>query len=176
MRDEDTPLSPPMSALPSRLILGFGNPDRQDDGVAWHILYQLAQRLGYPLPESPEDEFPPAVPGSPTLMFVLQLTPEMAENLAAYDGVCFVDAHTGRVSEDVHVETLKAEFQSSPLTHHLTAESLLALVKSLYHAEPPAILVSVRGYQFGFSRELSPLTAELADLAVNYIWKWLETT
>jgi hydrogenase maturation protease len=157
----------------NKLVLGFGNFDRQDDGVAWHVLYQLAQRLGYPLPESPEDEFPPAAPGSPTLMFVLQLTPEMAESIAAYEGICFVDAHTGRVPEDVHVETLKTEFQSSPLTHHLTAESLLALAQSLYHAAPPAILVSVRGYQFGFSRDLSPDTADLANQAVSYIWNWL---
>jgi hydrogenase maturation protease len=159
----------------NKLVLGFGNFDRQDDGVAWHVLYQLAHRLGYPLPESPEEEFPPAA-GSTELMFVLQLTPEMAESIAAYEGVCFVDAHTGRVPDDVHVEFLKAEFQSSPLTHHLTAESLLALAQSLYLAAPPAILVSVRGYQFGFSRDLSPLTTELADQAVNYIWKWLETT
>jgi len=27
------------------LILGYGNPDRQDDGVAVHILEMLAKRL-----------------------------------------------------------------------------------------------------------------------------------
>ena len=125
-------------------------------------------------PESPEDEFPPAPPDLPELMFVLQLTPEMAEIIAAYKAVCFVDAHTGRVPDEVHVEILKPEFQSSPLTHHLTAESLLALAKSLYPAEPTAILVSGRGYQFGFSRDLSPETAKLAKKGVDYIWKWLK--
>jgi Ni,Fe-hydrogenase maturation factor len=28
------------------LIIGYGNPDREDDGVAWHILQGVAERLG----------------------------------------------------------------------------------------------------------------------------------
>jgi Ni,Fe-hydrogenase maturation factor len=35
------------------LIVGYGNYDREDDGVAWHILERLANHLGQPLAESP---------------------------------------------------------------------------------------------------------------------------
>ena len=28
------------------LFIGYGNPDRQDDGVAWHVLTGIANQLG----------------------------------------------------------------------------------------------------------------------------------
>lgn len=150
------------------LILGYGNPDREDDGVAWHILAQLAQRLGQQVPSSPEDPFDEDHPVQ--LLFSLQLTPEMAETIAAYDFVWFVDAHTGRVPEDLHAEKVLPEFQNSPFTHHLTPQSCLSMAQALYHKIPPCELVSVRGFAFGFHRELSPATAELSTRAADYIY------
>jgi hydrogenase maturation protease len=154
-------------------ILGYGNFDRQDDGVAWHVLAEVARRLGCAIPLSPEEEFP-ANEGAPDFTFELQLTPELAETIAQYERVCFVDAHTGAVPHDVNVSAIAAEFQASPLTHHLTPQSLLTFAQTLYHARPEAILVSVRGYQFGFERELSPLTAELAQDAAEKIVEWVK--
>jgi hydrogenase maturation protease len=160
------------------LILGYGNFDRQDDGVAWHVLASVARRLGCAVPLSPDDEFPPndGAPdnGGPDFFFDLQLTPEMSETIAQYERVCFVDAHTGAVPQDVNVSEINAEFQASPLTHHLTAQSLLTFAQTLYNARPEAILVSVRGYQFGFERELSPLTAQLAEDAAGKIVEWMK--
>ena len=157
------------------LIIGYGNFDRQDDGVAWHVLAEVASRLGCAVPLLPEEEFPPN-DGTPDFFFELQLTPELAETIALYDRVCFVDAHTGAVPYDVNVNEINAEFQASPLTHHLTAQSLLTFAQTLYNARPEAILVSVRGYQFGFERELSPLTAQLAEEAAEVIAKWVLDT
>jgi hydrogenase maturation protease len=157
------------------LILGYGNPDRQDDGVAWHVLAAIARRAGLPAPASPDDEFM-LLDTQPALIFDMQLTPEMAETLANYQRVCFVDAHTGRVKEDVHCEEVKPIFQGSPLTHHLTPESCLALSASLYGKAPQSILVSVRGFHFEFEQSLSPETAALAEQAVDEIWNWLETS
>ena len=157
------------------LILGYGNFDRQDDGVAWHVLAAVAGRLGCAVPLSPDDEFP-LNEGAPDFFFDLQLTPEMAETIALYERVCFVDAHTGAVPQNVNVSAIAAEFQASPLTHHLTPQSLLTFAQTLYHARPEAILVSVRGYQFGFERTLSPLTADLAQQAAEAIVKWILDT
>lgn len=153
------------------LILGYGNFDRQDDGVAWHVLASVARRLGCAVPSSPEEEFP--LDAALGFLFELQLTPELAETLAQYERVCFVDAHTGAAPNDVNVETLQAKFQASPLTHHLTPQSLLTFAQALYDAQPEAILVSVRGYQFGFERELSPWTAQLAEEAAEQIVEWV---
>ena len=157
------------------LIIGYGNFDRQDDGVAWHVLAEVARRLGCAVPLSPEEEFP-ANQGAPDFIFELQLTPELAETIAQYERVCFVDAHTGAVPHDVNVSEIAAEFQASPLTHHLTPQSLLTFAQTLYNARPEAILVSVRGYQFGFERELSPLTAQLAQEAAEKIVEWVKTS
>ena len=157
------------------LIIGYGNFDRQDDGVAWHVLAEVARRLGCAVPLSPEDEFP-ANDGTPDFVFELQLTPELAETIAQYARVCFVDAHTGAVSNDVNVSEIAAEFQASPLTHHLTPQSLLTFAQTLYNARPEAILVSVRGYQFGFERTLSPLTGQLAQQAAEVVVKWVLDT
>jgi hydrogenase maturation protease len=154
------------------LILGYGNADRQDDGVAWHILNLLSERLGRPLSPSPEEGLESQ--GEPAdLLFVLQLTPELAETISRYERVCFVDAHTGRVEEEIHFETVKSEFQSSPFTHHLTPASCMTICEHLYHKKPEAILVSVRGYEFGFSRKMSSTTASHARKAADEIWRWL---
>jgi hydrogenase maturation protease len=154
------------------LILGYGNPDREDDGAAWHILVGLAQRLGRPAPDSYAEGFDESGL-EPELIFTLQLTPELAETLAGYDRVCLIDAHTGAVPEDVHVENIAARFQSSPLTHHMTPQTLISLVETLYQRRPEAILVSVRGYQFEFVPRLSDRTAALAKQAEDKIWEWL---
>jgi hydrogenase maturation protease len=163
-----------MSPDPSKraLILGYGNVDRQDDGVAWHLLAALRLRLGNPQADPFDQEIEPQGE-NPDFLFTLQLTPELAEILADYQRVCFVDAHTGNVPDEVHFRQLEAKYQRSPLTHHLTPQTLLAFCAQLYSHAPDAILVSVRGYQFGFDRSLSPETQALVEPAVQKILGWL---
>jgi hydrogenase maturation protease len=154
------------------LIIGYGNPDREDDGVAWHVIQRLSQRLG-------RDELDPDSGGldqlgqSPDLLFVLQLTPELADLVAEYDRVCFVDAHTGDYPEALRIDRIDAEFQASPFTHHMTPQTCLVLAETLYGHAPEGTVVSVRGYQFGFFHRLSPKTDALADEAVQGILDWL---
>ncbi len=154
------------------LFIGYGNPDRQDDGVAWHVLNGLAQKLGFdssddwddPLPSSPQADF----------QFYLQLIPELAEDLLEYDRVCFIDAHTGSIPDNVQLSHLQPQYQTSPFTHHLTPEMLLSLCSSLYNKIPEAILLSVRGYEFGFETELSSFTGSLVTEAVERAFGWLK--
>jgi hydrogenase maturation protease len=153
------------------LLIGYGNPDRQDDGVAWHILRALAVRLGLPAPESYEDEFP--LNNQLDFAFYLQLTHELAEDLAAYERVCFVDAHMGNIATEVQFAKIEGAFQHSPFTHHLTAQSLLSMCNTLYGKTPEAMLLSVRGYQFEFERTLSAETAVLVPQAVDQILRWI---
>jgi hydrogenase maturation protease len=157
--------------VPTTLIIGYGNPDRQDDGVAWHILTRLAEELDRPIPSMDEGFYPNGE--NPDLYFGLQLIPELAETISAYRRVCFVDAHTGNVPEDVNVVEVTPEYQRSPFTHHMTADTCLSLVQTIYGQTPQAILVSVRGYEFGFSHDLSPATLQLAEQAVKQIKVWL---
>ena len=153
------------------LIIGYGNPDREDDGVAWHILRALTIKLGLFSPDSYEDEFPESA--LIDFAFHLQLTPEMAEDISAYKYVCFVDAHTGNIPEPVRLINVESEFQHSPFTHHLTPQSLLSVCETIYGKKPEAVLLSVLGHRFLFSRELSGETAALVPQAVGLIWEWL---
>jgi len=160
------------------LIFGYGNLDREDDGVAWHVLARIARHYHRPVPNDQEDElvvdtFEPTGE-NPDLMFRLQLMPEMADELAAFERVCFIDAHTGAVPLEVNIQEVTARFQNSPLTHHLTPQSLVEIMNRLYDARPQCLLVSVRGYSFQFSRKLSERTNELADMAAEEIIKWIE--
>jgi hydrogenase maturation protease len=152
-------------------MIGYGNPDRQDDGVAWHILRAITLKLGLPAPDTYEEEFPE----SPQIdfAFYLQLTPEMAEDIHAYKHVCFVDAHTGNIAEAVRLIRVESEFQASPFTHHLTPQSLLSFCETLYGNKPDSALLSVRGYHFGLSQQLSQETAELVPQAVELISAWM---
>jgi hydrogenase maturation protease len=154
------------------LVIGYGNPDRQDDGVAWHVLHALAAQWGLPAPDSYEDEFPSN--DRLDFAFYLQLTPEMAEQIALYERVCFVDAHTGSIAAEVQLVPVESQFQNSPFTHHLTAQTLLSMCQLLYGKTPQAALLSVRGYRFEFERELSPETAALVPEAVERILAWIE--
>lgn len=154
------------------LFIGYGNPDRQDDGVAWHVLSGIANQLGLetssswedPLPSAPEIDF----------NFNLQLTPELAEDLTFYDRICFVDAHTGKIPTNIQVVHISPEYQTSPFTHHLTPEMLLSMCSSMYNKSPDAILISVRGYEFGFETELSSFTSSLVTEAVERAVGWLK--
>ena len=156
------------------LIIGYGNPDREDDGVAWHILKSLATRLAQPEPSQDPDSLH-HLEGAPDLLCVLQLDPDIAEIIADYDRVCFVDAHTGVYQEEIRFERIEGEFQSSPFTHHMTPETCLILAETLFGQAPQAIVVSVRGYHFGFSHGLSIETAALAEVAMDRIIAWLRS-
>jgi hydrogenase maturation protease len=167
--------------LSKSLVIGYGNPDREDDGVAWHIVRKLAVQFGRLEAGTSTDSIldldvgePLLSDDAPDLVAELQLMPEISEKIAAYDKVCFVDAHTGAYEKDLNIEHLNAEFQSSPFTHHLTPQTCLFLTQTAYGRAPEALVVSVKGYQFGFALRLSPQTAQLADEAVESILAWLK--
>lgn len=158
--------------MAATIIIGYGNPDRQDDGAAWHVLAGLAKRLGRKVPQWPDEVFDLSNE-NPDLLFNLQLTPELADTISHYERVCFVDAHTGSVPHDLNITALQPLFQTSPFTHHMTPETCLTLAETIYHARPESLLVSVRGYQFGFSHDLSEKTRALVNQAIKTIMAWL---
>jgi hydrogenase maturation protease len=156
------------------LIVGYGNRDREDDGVAWHILSKLAGQLALPEPSQQIEDLD-HIQSWPHLLCTLQLDPELAEVIARYDQVCFVDAHTGAYPEDIRFEQITRQLQTSPFTHHMTPQTCLALAEMLYGCAPLGIALSVRGHQFGFSNELSVATTEFAEAATEHLVHWLHS-
>ncbi|MCC7360563.1 MAG: hypothetical protein IT317_13875 [Anaerolineales bacterium] len=154
------------------LIVGYGNVDRMDDGLAWHVLAALVVALGGPAPATPDD--PLLIPGGRAdCRFMLQLTPELAEDLARYRRVCFVDAHTGDLPAATQLAAVTPSFTASPFTHHLTPATCLALAQALYGHAPEAVVASARGEAFGFDQALSPAAAARVPLLTRAILAWL---
>ncbi len=56
----------------------------------------------------------------------------------------------------------------------MTPQTCLALAEALHGRGPQAIIVSVKGHQFGFSHTLSAQTALLAEEATEKIISWLK--
>lgn len=160
-------------------MIGYGNTDRQDDGVAWHVLAGVAHGLGQPVNDPPGEGFFPGETvtlggSSVRLEFHLQLVPEFAETIANYDAVVFIDAHTGNIQEDLRFSEIHSQFQASPFTHHLTPQSCLELARALYGKQPAGYLATIRGYEFGFVTECSRRTQALAQTATVQILDWLQ--
>jgi hydrogenase maturation protease len=155
------------------LVLGYGNLDRQDDGVAWHVLATLMKTYGHSVPDSIDID---TLDQKNDIYFYyqLQLLPELADDLCKYDRAVFIDAHTGSIPNDIEVVTASPSFQNSPLTHHLTVNSLLYIAQSINRKVPETILVSIRGHEFKFSQQLSPETNSLVPAAVDLIYKWIK--
>lgn len=154
------------------LVIGYGNLDRQDDGVAWHVLSKLMQEFGVEKPNDINiDFFNPKK--DVHFLYQLQLLPELADELSDYDYAVFIDAHNGAMPSDVYFEQLSPIFTSSPLTHHLSANSLLSITNQIHHKYPKSILVSIRGFEFSFSQCLSSQTASLVSIAVEKIHEWM---
>jgi hydrogenase maturation protease len=154
------------------LVIGFGNLDRADDGVAYYVINTLRQRLGQNILN--EDTTGLEELGAPVdSIFLSQLAPELMDVLTDYDQVIFVDAHVYENVDDLYCTPVSQEYTPPTFSHHITPPMLLALIKTLYHQEPSGNLVSIRGYDFDFHRELSVDTKALVEPAVDYILQLL---
>ena len=151
------------------LVIGYGNPSRQDDGVGLAVVNGLRRRAGRALLDEGEDGFDD-LGGPLDTLFLQQLSPELAETLAVYDHLVLVDAHLGVYSELIHRADLDPRMETAIVSHHFKPGALLALALQLYGHAPTAELVSVRGFAFDFTSELSPETAEGVALVIDDLW------
>ena len=137
------------SASAQALIIGIGNPLRRDDGLGWAVAEQLARD---------------GLPGC-DIHTVYQLTPELAERMAAARLVVMIDAsHEGEPGE-LHVRALASGAEPSAVgTHYTTPEELAALTAALYGRCPPVVVVTMTGADFGLGEQCSPLVAQRIPL------------
>jgi hydrogenase maturation protease len=152
------------------LVIGFGNPSRQDDGVGLAVVNGLRARAARRLLEEGEDGFD-ELGGALDTLFLQQLSPELAETLIDYDHVVLVDAHFGIYPELVHRAQLDPHVEAAIVSHHFKPGTLLALARQLYGRAPSAELISVRGFAFDFTSELSPETAVGVGEVIEDLWR-----
>jgi hydrogenase maturation protease len=150
------------------LVIGFGNLDRADDGVAFHVVNAFRRRLGQAALE--EDNTGLEELGAPVdSVFIGQLVPEMIDMLEGYDRVVFVDAHVDASLDDLYCAAVSPDEAGLTFTHHMSPATLLAFFKALNGRDLEGHLVSIRGRDFDFHRDLSAETVTLVEPAVDRI-------
>ncbi len=152
------------------LIIGYGNPSRRDDGVGLAVVNGLRERLGEAPLEDGDDGYG-ELGGEVDTLFLQQLMPELAETLAQYDRVWFVDAHLGVYPELVRRTTVSASLDPAMVSHHLKPQALLVLAGQLFGRAPETELISIRGFDFDFGVGLSTGTADGVRQAVEALWR-----
>jgi hydrogenase maturation protease len=127
------------------LVIGYGNALRGDDGIGPAVAAALAT-----LGETGRA-------GAPLVLDPVQLTPELAVDVAAATLVVFVDARADAEAGAVARASIRAGTATpGAFTHAATPAGLLALARDLYGAEPPAWVVSVGAASFEPGAGLSP--------------------
>ena len=159
--------------MPRTIVIGYGNIDRSDDGLAYEVINLVRKKLGQNILEEGDTGLE-NLSGEMDSVFLLQLVPEIMDLLKGYEQIIFVDAHAGKAMDDLNCSRLTPQYVSSTFTHHMTPESLLAFLKTLYQHEPEAYLVSVRAHDFDFKRTFSPQTQSLLRPASEKIIQLLE--
>ena len=141
----------------SVLVIAWGNPLREDDGVGWHVVEGL-RRLR-PRPSLPALH----------LRHAHQLTPEMAECVSRSAGVVFVDARRDGTPGEVRCEPVEPSAGSNPLAHSLSPQALLLYAEHLYGRAPRAVVVGVTGACFALGEGLSPCVRRALPRAIRAV-------
>ena len=151
------------------LVIGYGNPYRRDDGVAFHIINALRKRLGLRA-LAPDEDGEEELGGPIDTLMLHQLLPELAPLLKDYEKIVFVDAHAGIIPDEIRVVAVREEYGFQAVTHHMSPGMMLALAREANGtAASEAWLVSVKGVDFDFGTELSPACQGYAMAAAEKI-------
>jgi hydrogenase maturation protease len=143
-------------AHPRVLVLGYGNPGRQDDGLGPAASARI-ETLGWP---------------NVTAYDNYQLNIEDALDVAEHDVVWFVDA--ARAGPSPYAVQPLAPAATLEFTSHLVRpEAILAMAHRYYGAAPQAFLLGIRGYAFEFVEALTPEAADNLQRAVEMLEAWL---
>ncbi len=144
------------NARRSILVIGYGNPGREDDGLGPAFVNAL-----------PINDY------ELTLSDPYQLTVEDALSLKDDMLVVFVDAakHLPEPFEFLEVQPSAAHELGS---HSLSPEALLQLSDTVFGVRPQAFIMAIRGYQFdNFNEQLSePATHNLLQ-AIKFFNQWI---
>lgn len=146
--------------MPHVLLIGYGNPLREDDGIGWRVVAEMANGQ-LETRQNPQSAF-----GNPQFITVHQLLPELAEPISQADLVIFVDAAVaGNPGEIRRIDLTPQAEKPGAFSHQVGPAGLLESARVLYGRFPPATLFTVTAAQMGYGEGLSPaIAAALPDL------------
>jgi len=136
------------------LIVGYGNPLREDDGIGWRAAELLQRNLA---------------PGMADVLECHQLVPELAAQLEGASIVIFLDAAVDQEPGAVFLTPVeKKDF--SPWSHTLSAAQVLNLASSA----PPAFLITGGALRTGWREGLTVSGEQTAAAMAQAAIKLLE--
>jgi hydrogenase maturation protease len=134
------------------LVIGCGNTLRGDDAAGVRAAELIAVRR-------PDID----------CLFVHQLMPELAEQIAEYRAVIFLDADANATELSAHL-IAPSDGTEQPRTHFLSPESLLALCRLLYQRVPAtAYSIGIPATEFEFSEQLSSSTERAVGESIRMV-------
>jgi hydrogenase maturation protease len=136
------------------LCIAIGNSLRGDDGVAHRVLQLINAGEGV------------------SLRKVVQLTPEIAADIATAQRVIFIDADPLCVKPRIEPVTHHA-LRRTPLAHGMSPAEVVSLANYFYGFASAAFLCRVPASNFDGSQELSPQAEAGARAAAHIVQKLL---
>jgi len=131
-----------MKKVQKILIIAYGNPLRQDDGVGWRVARHLRELFR----DDPVE-----------VTFRQQLTQELVLSVSSSSRVVFIDSEVGDSPGTITHRRLEPARSLSPnLSHHMAPAELLAWTRILCGRAPRAELITVTGAAFDLNEFLSP--------------------
>jgi hydrogenase maturation protease len=143
-------------------IIGYGNPQRRDDGIGPYIVNRLR-----PLFTDRKDVH---------LLVPHQLEPDIIDTLKTAETLVFVDATVQALTEGRDWIEVQPELSTMPfLIHQVAPAFILGLLQCFYHRHPKAWMVSVAGTDFGFGNGLSSDARKRAEQVIGEIAEFVLT-
>jgi hydrogenase maturation protease len=144
-------------------IIGYGNPQRRDDGLGPHIALRLIRLLRGM--EGVEVRSPH------------QLELSLVEDLKEAEAVIFIDATAAALDRGWQWRCLRPWANPWPLDfHEFSPSMLLGMMKACFGRCPSAWMVSIQGDDFEFGEHLSDgalrRSEKVADLIAAFVRSW----
>lgn len=138
------------------LVLGYGNPGRQDDGLG-PAAAEAIERMRLPGVDVEQN-------------YLLNI--EDAADAVEHDHVLFVDAAEAGPEPFAVREVVPAD-EMAFTSHIVKPEVILAICQKCYGRVPQAALIAIRGYEFDLCEELSDRARTNLEQAVAYLHRRL---
>jgi hydrogenase maturation protease len=126
----------------SILVIGYGNDLRGDDAAGRTAADRVAA-WGHP---------------AVRVLSLHQLTPELADPLAAAERAIFLDAHLAADDAAVRVRRIHPASDDTGRAHTNEPARVLRLAETAFGRSPEAWWITIPAAEFGFGAPLSPLT------------------
>lgn len=135
------------------LLIGYGNPGRQDDGLGPAFAAAI-EKLALP---------------NVTVDSNYQLTVEDAEALTHHDAVVFADASV-EGDGPFALSRLVPKRQVSFSSHSVAPDALLGLAESLFGSATPGYLLAIRGQGFDmFTEQMTDEAKANLEAAIEFL-------